>query len=355
MYKSILQEALSLGEAERRQLAEAIRESLVAQAGRAGDPEACPRCGCGCVVRRGRDAGGAQRWLCRGCGRSFTARTGTLVALSKLPLSTWLDYVDATMEGRSLRACAEACGVSLPTSWYMRMRLCDVMSSQVQAMRGGEGVSCQADEAYLDESLKGRHAEGFMPRESHRHGGESHRAGLSKLKVGVVTVVNDLGDCRCRLASRGKTGVEGVRASLPEGALAGSVVSTDMLASYVRPLAEAGVAVHNRYNSKEAGEDELGMVNALHQRLRGFLARFHGVATRRLQLYLHWFEWGEQARHSDASWSAMLGAQAAHGRYSIRRRSLFAEPQPFWDYWEGKAPVLDVESEYAPEVISGMV
>lgn len=51
----------------------------------------------------------------------------------------------------------------------------------------------------------------------------------------------------------------------------------------------------------------------------------------------------------------MLGAQAAIGRYSVCGRSLFAEPQPFWDYWEGRRPELDAESLYPPELISGLV
>lgn len=354
MDNSILQEALALPEDDRRELAERIRESLVA-GGPAGEPGECPGCGCSRVVRRGRDADGTQRWACRGCGRTFTGRTGGLLALSKLPLSTWLEFVGATLEGASLRECARRCAVSLPTSWYMRARLCDVMARQVRAFGGGGGTSVQVDELYLDESLKGRHPDGFMPREPHRHGGESGRRGLSRLKVGVVTGVNDLGDCFCCVASRGKTGAAGVRASAAGVDLAGSEVSTDMLASHVVPLRAAGVAAHNRFNAGEAGEDELGMANALHSRLRAFLARFNGVSTRRLHLYLRWFEWLEQARHSDASRTAMLGAQAANGRYSVRRRSLFAEPQPFWDYWEGRRPVLDVESLYPPELISGLV
>ncbi|MCI1644869.1 MAG: hypothetical protein LKI40_01455 [Olsenella sp.] len=113
------------------------------------------------------------------------------------------------------------------------------------------------DEPCVDESLKGRHPDGLIPREPHRHGGESGRRGLSGPKVGVVTGTDDLGDCFCCVASRGKTGAAGVR--------------------------------------------------------------------------------------------------AANGRYSVRRRSLFAEPQPFWDYWEGRRPVLDVESLYPPELISGLV
>ena len=62
MDNSILQEALALPEEDRRELAARMRESLVARPG--GDPAGCPR-----VVRRGRDADGTQRWLCRGCGR----------------------------------------------------------------------------------------------------------------------------------------------------------------------------------------------------------------------------------------------------------------------------------------------
>lgn len=41
-------------------------------------------------------------------------------------------------------------------------------------------------------------------------------------------------------------------------------VFTDLLASYARPLRAARVGAHNRYNSKEAGPDELGMADVLH-------------------------------------------------------------------------------------------
>lgn len=44
-------------------------------------PGTCPRCGCPHTVRRGRDADGAQRRLCRGCGRSFRASTGRVLGM----------------------------------------------------------------------------------------------------------------------------------------------------------------------------------------------------------------------------------------------------------------------------------
>ena len=50
----------------------------------------------------------------------------------------------------------------------------------------------------------------------------------------------------------------------------------------------------------------LGMVNALHQQLKGFLGRFAGVSTRHLGHYLAWFQWVEQTRRS--------GSRAARSR-----------------------------------------
>lgn len=136
--------------------------------------------------------------------------------------------------------------------------------------------------------------------------------------------------------SRGRPGAEQIRAGLAPACVAGSEVSTDMHSSYTAPLSEAGAASHNRYGAADAGEDELGMVNALHERLRGFLWRFRGVSTRRLQRYLWWFCWEEQVRRSDASREAMLRSHVANGSYESTRRDLEEEPQPFWDFWESR-------------------
>lgn len=245
MYDMILQGARSLGvEGMERLVADLKAAILSALAGGSpgARPDACPRCGCARVVRRGRGAGGSQRRLCRGCGRSFSASTGRVLALSKLPAATWASYVEGMAAGESL----------------------------------------------------------------------------------------------ARLAARGRPGADQIRAGLAPARVVGSEVSTDMHSSYAAPLAEAGAASHNRYGAADAGEDELGMVNALHERLRGFLWRFRGVSTRRLQRYLWWFCWEEQARRSDASREAMLRAHVANGSYESTRRDLEEESQPFWDYWESR-------------------
>ena len=101
-------------------------------------PEACPRCGCPRTVRRGRDADGAQRRLCRGCGRSFRASTGRVLGTTKQPAATWARYAEAMLAGATLRDAA-ACGVPLKTSFSMRHRLCEVMASMLPAFEAGPG------------------------------------------------------------------------------------------------------------------------------------------------------------------------------------------------------------------------
>ena len=76
------------------------------------------------------------------------------------------------LSGLSLRACAELCGVSLKTSWSMRMRPCEVMARACQPFRTGEAVPWQVDGTYLSGSLKGSRSRPVrpMPRGARREG-----------------------------------------------------------------------------------------------------------------------------------------------------------------------------------------
>lgn len=132
MLEELLDGIESLTLEEKMALEEAARDAVARELARgAPAPEACPRCGCPEFVRKGRDRDGSQRWLCRGCGQTFSAKTMGLLANSKLPPEVWSAYVGDMLSGASLRACAEGCGVCLKTSWFMRMRLCEVMERAV--------------------------------------------------------------------------------------------------------------------------------------------------------------------------------------------------------------------------------
>lgn len=104
-----------------------------------------------------------------------------MLALSKLPAATWASYVEGMAAGESLARPAARCGVCVKTSWFMRMRVLEAMRSQLQPMRGDDGVSAQADELYLNESFSGRRS--GMPRGPHASGHGVRSRGMSSLKV----------------------------------------------------------------------------------------------------------------------------------------------------------------------------
>lgn len=87
----IIEQVQRMPLAEKRELAEGLREAIAEEfASDAGEPDRCPRCGCPVFMRKGRDASGRQRWLCRGCARTFGAGALGLLARSKLPAAAWI-------------------------------------------------------------------------------------------------------------------------------------------------------------------------------------------------------------------------------------------------------------------------
>ena len=324
------EEKLELQTALERAIAEEMAQTPSA------DVESCPRCGCPEFIKKGRGRKGEQRWLCRGCGRTFGAATRGLLANSKLDASAWLELARCMVDRVPLRECARRCATSLPTAWFMRHRMCEVMASRLAAFRVERGTSCQVDGTFLDEDLSGnwsRSSAFEMPREPHRNGKGVKVRGISNLKVCVVCGANDLGDSFCELSNRGRASGGDIERVLSGKIAEGSIVSTDMHSSYPRVLSGMGVAAHNRYDAGDRSDGDINMVNALHSRLKEFLAPFHGVATRRLQHYLDWFCYREQFRKSDADRREVTFADAAAGRYKTTKRGYAQTPHPFMEYW----------------------
>ena len=328
-------EGASLGELEGA--AEAIREAiarLVAEGAGGGEPSRCPRCGCERFVRKGRDAGGAQRYLCRGCGRTFTARTMGLLAGSKLPAAKWQAFAACMAAAMTLRETAARVGVCLATAWFMRQRVCEALSRDLERFRTGPGTEAQVDGTLVAESFSGRHGPAFeMPRPPRRRGHQSPTRGVSRERLSVVCGVNDRGQAFLEVAGRGRCTGAQVAGALAGRVEPGTLVATDRHAAYGRVLPAMGAA-HEAFG---AGTPEasrrLAMVNPLHSRLKAFLARFRGVSSRRLANYLAWFAWREQTRVGAADADRFLFGRECEGVYSTTRRRAWESPFPFMEYW----------------------
>ena len=327
--KAILQQMvdkMSVAEKEEllADLKAAIAEDLAA--GAAGDPERCPRCGCPRFTRKGRGADGSQRWLCSRCRRTFSAKSMGLLAQSKLPAGTWMAFAECMADGLSLRESAARCKVSLYTSWFMRMRACEVMRSRLLPARAG---TFHVDELLVTESLSGNRTKPGsrpMPRKAHRNGQDGRKKECGRMQKIVVSCgVNELGDCFCDAVARGGAGTGDLGLNLLERVPRGSTVVTDGYPAY-------GNAA-SCYDHVAAGTRDINMVNALHSRIRDFLRPFHGVSTRRLQKYLDWFRYREQFKSSDVGRRELLFAHEASGTYESTRSWLHEEIGSFMVYW----------------------
>ncbi|WP_130810522.1 IS1 family transposase [Olsenella sp. Marseille-P4559] len=105
MDSMMLQRPQRLGIAEERELLERLKALMageMAGSALAGSPERCPGCGSSDSFRKGRDSHGLQRWKCRSCGRTFSARTGSVLAMSRLSAATWAAYAEGALAGMTL-------------------------------------------------------------------------------------------------------------------------------------------------------------------------------------------------------------------------------------------------------------
>lgn len=315
---------------DRRAALEALLAVMGADAaGDGGDAPCCPRCGCPHVVRRGHDADGAQRWLCRGCGRTFRGTTGSVLASSGLDGAVWAEYAAMMVSGATLRDCAAACGVSPRTSLSVRHRLLEVTGRSLPAFEAGPGCPVQVDETLVPDSLSGNHSLGGapMPRRARRRGGDGAAGGVSRDKVSVVVAASPRGGVFLQEACRGKLGVDDARRAMAGCAVEGAVVSADGQRGYVRALREMGAAAHLRFASG-GSPAPMNLADAVHSAPKAFLARFRGVSTRRLHGYLMWFKWQREARRL-GDLPGAIREHMASARYRLSWRERVREPYPF--------------------------
>ena len=124
----------NLSKTERRRAIESVRDVIRAAAfddaaGSACEIERCPRCGSVAVVKKGKSKNGEQRYLCRGCGRTFGMGSERILGTSRLPKETWMAYAECFVLMLPLRECARRCRVCLKTAYTMRHRLIECLSA----------------------------------------------------------------------------------------------------------------------------------------------------------------------------------------------------------------------------------
>jgi len=252
----------------------------------------CPHCQGERLSRWGRQSG-LQRFRCRDCGKCFNALTGTPLARLRRK-ECWLDYSQALIEGLTVRASAARCGVAKTTSFRWRHRfLTDLAELKATSLTG----IVEADETYFPLSFKGsRH----MPRPPHRRGHAIHQRGTGREQVRVLVLRDRHGATTdFKLSSASQIEEAPILAHV---VASDAVLCTDGSASLKGAARQVSLA-HRALNLSAgirvlAGVYHIQNVNAYDSRLKNWMIRFHGVATKYLENYLGWRRglerWGEK-------------------------------------------------------------
>jgi transposase-like protein len=241
----------------------------------------CPHCQGTAIGKWGR-ANGLRRYRCMPCNVTFNALTGTpLAQLHKREL--WLGHGQALLDGISLRKVAARLGIDLTTAFRWRHRFLQAPKDvKPQRLVG----TVEADETYFLRSRKGSRE---LDRPARKRGGKAKKRGLSDEQVPVL-IARD----------RTNTTTDQIlvdRSAQSITAVLGPIVDTSAIlvsdgAHAYRAFANGANIVHVALNLSE-GERRWGIyhvqnVNSYDGRLKGWMRRFNGVATKYLDSYLGW-------------------------------------------------------------------
>lgn len=242
----------------------------------------CPHCASRQVVKNG-SADGLQRFKCRACGKTFNALTGTPLAGLHMR-GKWLEHTAALRDGLSLNQVAERLHVAQSTAFRWRHRFL-ALPKTVQA-RTLAGIA-EADETYFLHSAKGQRG---LTRKPRRRGGKASKRGTSKEHTPVL-IARDRAGATANLILD-STSAADIRAALKPILPVDTVLCTDGSSALAAAARELGVE-HHPINVTSGvrvnGAWHVQNVNAFGSRLRDWLRRFKGVATKYLDSYLGWF------------------------------------------------------------------
>lgn len=244
-------------------------------------PRQCPRCQVE-ALRPWGSSHGLARYRCRACGRTCNALTGTPMARLR-HRELWGRYAEALTQSLTVRDAAAHCDVHKNTAFRWRHRFLGLIAEHRAQHESG---IVEADETFFLESFKGQRK---LPRPARKRGGTARRRGFTAEQIPVLVVRDRSG--RHADFHLQKLDAAHVRAVLQPLLDPDAILCTDSAAVY-HSFAKAEGITHHRLNLRQKRRTEgafhIQNVNAYDSRLKSWMTRFHGVATKYLVNYLGW-------------------------------------------------------------------
>jgi transposase-like protein len=256
----------------------------------------CPHCGSSHVVRHGTYKGNKQRYLCRNCKTTFSDLTNTPMSRTKFP-EKWGLFADCMLKGYSLRKSAEIIGVSYVSLFYWRHKLLEALKKTEN--KPFDGI-VEMDETYFLHSEKGKR--NIIDRKPRKRGGVNKKHGVNAKQVCVLVARDRCKNTVSQVASFGKIRMNRVDQIVGSLLSHENMLCTDGLHGY-RTFAENKFMDHFELKDMRVYKGILHIqnVNAYHSRLKKWIDRFNGVASKYLDNYLAWFKFLDSKRFEDTT------------------------------------------------------
>jgi len=255
--------------------------------------QSCPHCLSEAIIRWG-SYKNRPRLKCKNCNRTFNPLTGTAWHYIHHH-DKFKAYIRCMTEGKSLRACRKEVGICLQTSFCWRHKLLKAIESVEKTWLK---KVIQADETFFLKSFKGqKHLEAQQGRKARKRGGTAQKRGISDEQVCVMAACDQQANMLLKVAGFGRLDKKMVEQTLAtqvrKQRTHRAILVTDRHPSYKQMVKQKKLVHQTVFAQKKQYRNPEGFhingVNAIHSRLKMWIANFKGVATKYLQNYLNYF------------------------------------------------------------------
>ena len=279
----------------------------------------CPHCQSNKINKNGTSSHKYPQFICRNCKKTYTIRTNTIFYYSKKNINVWREYIELFSQGLSLRKIVAEMDnkINLKTAFYWRHKILEVMKNFDNHDKL-DGI-VEADETYFNESQKG--SRNIKDRKPRKRGfsSENRIVGLSHNKVCVLTALDRNKHSFNKPVGYGKVNKEQV-AILQHRIKDNSILITDGDKSY-KVLKDIKLK-QLKFGKPQSKVYHLSNINNFHSKLKQFMSRFNGVATKYLDNYVNYFN---DIRNRIDYFNQLLNLQGFYRVEDLRKRRVCFE------------------------------
>ena len=246
----------------------------------------CPCCGSNKICKNGSNHSNGvriQKFRCNACKKNYTIRTNTIFYWSRKNIKLWQEYIELFSKGLSLRNIVAEMDnqISLPTAFFWRHKILKVLTKKDNNNKLGGII--EADETFFEESQKGSRKITRKPRKR----GYSSYVGDKKTKICVLTAID-----RNKSSFTKPVGFGGLEKDdvilLQRHLEKDSILITDGNRTY-RNLHDVRLK-SLKFGKPQSKVYHMNNINNFHSKLKQFMNRFNGVATKYLDYYVDYFK-----------------------------------------------------------------